>query len=617
MKPLSNTYQKMAVVAMLLYATAVQGQLTTGGDFGGGYLWKHSQMTGKHMMHMEGKGNWWVSYKAKNFDWRLSLTAQYKDKDSEKRKVQIPYDNGQNPFLSVSASATSVYPFNLTARYDFNWRRPNKSVYSLWAMYDYEHVESNAKHFATTISLHDNMFYVRTEERKTVSNEFAVGYCGTTQLNACGLALHSSADIMVRGKTVKDEWMRGQLNLLMMDMTPKDIRGWEMHPDYFDYAVKADVSLTDTVVSTPSTRLMVGGGIRFKADGEHFEHELRVPDEKDSRVVAEHVFIDQRATGFRYFVEPYLCADWRSGKWALNAEYGLRLYHMTTTDKTGHAVLLFNVADTDHPLSGSSFSHFTPLVNGRARLTYKAGRHHSVSLTNTIANRLPSNQQSVLCFVQASDYNKLLLGNPHLKPEVKVRMALEHTLSSGPFAATTELSVERIHNQMDEYLYGCMLEGRNELARVTLNIANVSICKVSETLAWNSKRVKASATVWKHWARNEGIGSVFEGCDKDNNNYGWKLEGKAHLGCGWLVATNLQYTGEYLTVASLKKRVWQSSTVVVEKDFGPITLYLHASRLIDPNIRLTQFMPRTQSFEVTEYRASNRMLMVGCRWSLR
>lgn len=233
MKPLSNPYQILAVVVLLLYATAAQGQLATGGDFGGGYLWKSSQMTGKHMTHTEGKGNFWVMYKAKNHDWRLSLTAQYNDMDGEKHKAQTSYANAEHPVYSMTASTTSVNPFNLTVRYDYNWRRPDKSCYSLWALYDYEHVESDAKHFATKTAPHiDDMFYVRTEDRRTVSRELAVGYRGTTLLNARGWSLRSSADIMVRRKTVSDEWVRSQHSLVMKDMMPKDVRGWEMHPDY-------------------------------------------------------------------------------------------------------------------------------------------------------------------------------------------------------------------------------------------------------------------------------------------------------------------------------------------------------------------------------------------------
>jgi hypothetical protein len=36
---------------------------------------------------------------------------------------------------------TNEKPFNLTARYDFNWRQADKSTYSLWTQYDYDHLD--------------------------------------------------------------------------------------------------------------------------------------------------------------------------------------------------------------------------------------------------------------------------------------------------------------------------------------------------------------------------------------------------------------------------------------------------------------------------------------------
>ena len=116
-----------------------------------------------------------------------------------------------------------------------------------------------------------------------------------------------------------------------------------------------------------SKHVVLGGGIRFKGDGERFLHDNNETT-SSSQVKSKAVSINQRATGFRFFVEPFLSGRWSSGKWQMNAEYGLRLYRMSTTEKTGHAVTLYNFMDSRHPLSGSSFTHFYPLVNGRARL---------------------------------------------------------------------------------------------------------------------------------------------------------------------------------------------------------------------------------------------------------
>ena len=60
-------YLIVAVLIMLLHTAGVQAQLTTGGDVCGGYLNKHQ----------EESGNLWLGYKARDYDWRLSLTGSH------------------------------------------------------------------------------------------------------------------------------------------------------------------------------------------------------------------------------------------------------------------------------------------------------------------------------------------------------------------------------------------------------------------------------------------------------------------------------------------------------------------------------------------------------------
>ena len=613
MKPGIKIYQCFVLLFMLLHATAIQAQLTTGGDVAGGYLWIDPHMLDDRLNHLEGNGNLWLGYKAKNYDWRLSLTGKYKDVDGEKEVFDIDLEVGDDPTLTTTSTDTNEKPFNLTARYDFNWRRPDKSAYSLWTLYDYEHRDyENSSLGEVSYMSSTEMFFGRIQQKKDVSHRMSVGYHGTTQLNAPGWVLSSNADVSLLKRKVNDAWRLYNQYVGYFDDTPPDTLGWEMIPDYTDYAVNAGLELTDTVYSRQTSRLVLGGGLRFKGEGERFLHEAEMGNDLEDAQSEK-----QEATGFRFFVEPFLSASWRSGKWSVNAEYGLRLYHMNTTENTGHAAQLYRYLDMGvEPLTGSSFSHFTPLVNGRAKLTYTFSKHHSLSLANSISNRLPSNQQAVLCYVQTDEFNKVFLGNPDLKPEVRILFTLDHTLTYGPFSATTGVSAERTNDLMESSLFRSKVGSRVVTTRTMQNDADASIYKLSETLVWNNKWLKASATIWKHWAHHQGIGSIRGGREVDDQNWGWNLNARADFGQGWAMATNFSFVGENKTIASQTNRMWQSSTVSIEKRFGPVTLYLNASRLVDPSYQIKRYNSDGDEIYNNIIRSNNRIVMLGCRWSL-
>lgn len=612
------TYRIMAVLALLLQAIASLAQLTMGGDVAGGYTRLNSNEYDDDLKHTEGKADLWLGYKTKHYDWRMSLSAKYRDLDSESRIDDISVADNDSTSIMTTLSSTNDKPFNLSARYDFNWRQPNRSNYSLWALYDYKHVGSNSSIIGLTDFINSDFnVFGRYEEKKDVSHRMSAGYRGTSLLDAHGnWVLHSNADVMLMKRKVNDGWMRYQVDFTDLDdAQPTNVLAWEMNPDYTDYAVNAALHLTDTVYSKPASRLLLGGGIRFKGEGEHFRHDAELSDPDVPEIKPENVFINQHATGFRYFVEPFACGDWVSGKCSLNAEYGLRLYHTNTTDKTGHAVALYNIAEKGHPLSGNSFTHFTPLVTGRSKLKYTLSKHHSLTLTNSLSNRLPTNQQTVLCFVQMTEFNKVFLGNPHIKPEVRMQLGLDHTLTSGPFSATTGISAERNNNQMSVCIYNCTLAERQELALMMQNVADVTTYKLSETFAWNSKWLKASATLWGQSAHHKGIGSVYGFSAINDNCWGWKVDTKVNLGYGWLIATDFQFASRYKTISSEVSRMWQSSTASIEKRFGHITLYLNASNLIDPITRFTNYDTKGNMIYLSERRANNRIFILGCRWS--
>lgn len=602
MKTWNRPYQIVAVLMMCLHAVGVQAQLTTGGDVAGGY----------RQQHHEENGNLWLGYKASDYDWRLSLTAKYKDVEGETEVSDINLKYGGNPILTSTATNTDEKPFNLTARYDFNWRRPDKSAYSLWLLYDYEHMDfENAFKGTESASGETYLFFWKRQHKKDVSHMLSVGYRGATRLNTSGWTLKSNADVTLQNRHVNDAWQSYNQYINYADDSPLDTLKWELYPDYMDYTVNAGLELTDTVYNRENSRFVLGGGLRFKGEGERFRHDAEMSNPGDA------ISLEQESTGFRFFVEPFLNTTWQSGKWSVNAEYGLRLYRMTTTDKTSHAVQLYNFLDlgTD-PLSGEHFSHFTPLVNGRAKLTFAFSKHHSLSLTNSISNRLPTNQQTVIRFVQTNEFNKVLLGNPDLKPEVRIQFSLDHALTYGPFTATTSVSAERTNHLMEYFFFGCRVAGRLLIAQSTINDANALVYRLSETLAWKNKWLKASATIWRHWAHYQGVEGIRAGREVDDKSWGWNLDAKADLGCGWQMATNFRLMGGFQTVATQVARMWQSSTVSIEKRFNPITLYLNANRLVDPTNRIIRYNSEGEEIYHSESRMNNLIVMLGCRWSL-
>lgn len=612
MKTGNRPYQIVAVLIVFLHAVGVQAQMTTGGDVSGGYVWIHSHVTDEHLKHHEESGNLWLGYKANDYDWRLSLTAQYKDVEGETEVSDIDLKYGGNPILTSTYTDTDEKPFNLTARYDFNWRRSEKSTYSLWLLYDYEHMDfENAFKGTESASGESYLYFGRLQHKEDVSRKLSVGYRGATQLNTAGLTLKSNADISLQTRQVTDAWQSYNRYIGFSDDTPQDTLGWKMKPDHMDYTVNAGLELTDTVYSRETSHLVLGGGLRFKGEGERFRHDAETGNTGDA------ISVEQESTGFRFFVEPFLSTAWRSGKWSANAEYGLRLYRMTTTDNTSHAVQLYRFMDMGKdPLSGHHFSHFTPLVNGRAKLTYAFSKHHSLSLTNSVTNRLPTNQQAVLCFAQTNEFNKVSLGNPDLKPEIRIQFSLDHTLTYGPISATTSVSAERTNHLMEYYFFGCRVGSRYVIAQSTMNDANASVYRLSETLAWKNKWLKASATIWRHWAHYQGVEDIRAGREVDDKNWGWSLDAKADLGRGWQMATNFRFMSGFQTVATQVDRMWQSSTVSIEKRFAPVTLYLNANRLVDPTNRIIRYNSEGDEIYHSTNRTNNLIVMLGCRWSI-
>ena len=147
-------------------------------------------------------------------------------------------------------------------------------------------------------------------------------------------------------------------------------------------------------------------------------------------------------------------------------------------------------------------------------------------------------------------------------------------------------------------------------------MADVTTCRVSETFAWNNKWLKASATLWKHWAHHHGIGNNYSGHTLNDDNWGWRLDARATLGRGWLIATNFQFMGGYKTLTTQYSRRWQSSSASIEKRLGPVTLYLNADRLIDPVSLVEKYDTTGNLIYLMEARTSNHIVMLGCRWSL-
>ena len=620
-------YQITFVLALLLQPLAAHAQLQSGGDVAGGYWWNNSHRFDPRLKHAEGKGNLWLGRKAGNRDWRLSLTGNYKNVDGEMTVDDVSYADNDTTSYSSTNTSTNSKPLNLSARYDYNWRSSDKSTYSLWGTYDYTKTSYENSSVGYTFLQASSDTFGRFEAKKDRGHKGSVGYSGTTLLNAPGWVLRSKADVSLLRRTVDDTWLRYQISAVNKDVAIADAKLWEMYPDYTDYTFHAALELTDSVYSRPAARLVLGGGVRFNGEGERFLHDFDIIGMYDTAIKPDSIFIDQRATGFRYFVEPFVSGDWLKDKWSLKAEYGLRLYHMSTTEETGHAVILYNYMDKDHPLSGNSFSHFTPLATGNAKVAYTLSKHHSLSLSNTLSNRLPTNQQAVLGFVQSEEFNKVSLGNPNLKPEVKMQLSLDHTFTSGPFSAQTGVTLGRQNNQMEYYYYGCMLEGRNQIARVMLNVADVTTYKLFETLAWKNRWLKASATLWWQRAHHQGTGGVFGECVVNDNSWGWSLVAGADLGCGWRVATDFQYMSANRNVVTEYSRSWPSSTVSVEKriplpklpkhqDRGSLTFYLTATSLFDPDFQITKYDTGGRQIYSNIIRANNRIATLGCRWTL-
>lgn len=97
------------------------------------------------------------------------------------------------------------------------------------------------------------------------------------------------------------------------------------------------------------------------------------------------------------------------------------------------------------------------------------------------------------------------------------------------------------------------------------NNADASIYKLSETLAWNSKWLRTSATIWRNWAHYQGIGHILSGREIDDKNWGWNF---------------------------------------------------NASRLVDPIHEIKRYNPNGYEIYNVTNRMNNRIVMLGCRWSL-
>ena len=75
-----------------------------------------------------------------------------------------------------------------------------------------------------------------------------------------------------------DEWQSYNQYVGYDDDTPSETLGWVMLPHFKDYAVNAGLELTDTVYSRETSRFVLGGGLRFKDEGERFRHDAEILD---------------------------------------------------------------------------------------------------------------------------------------------------------------------------------------------------------------------------------------------------------------------------------------------------------------------------------------------------
>lgn len=605
------------VIVMLILASKVQAQLTTGGDIAGGYLWTDSNINGNPQYHFEGSGKLWLGYKAENYDWRVTMKGGYKDQEGEKTTTDVSYADTLDANSNTTISHTRNKPMSIDTRYDLNWQQPDKSTYKFWAQYRYTDSQHSYFLFGVYHNLHkSDEGNFRVDMKEETGHHMTVGYSGTTMLNGRGWVLKSAANLSLTKRKVDDLW-----GIVHVDITnPEEpasisVREWNMHPDYTDWAMNASLQMADTVMSTSVSKLMLGGGIRFKSEHETYMHDAEVTggiNAEKSKVDC----VEQHVTGTRYFLEPFVNGEWNSGRWSLRAEYGARLYHMTTSDKKGTGVAIYNLMDPSQPLSDNSISHFKTMVAGLADLTCKLSKHHSLTLTNKIGNRLPTHQESVLGFVQSVEYNKVILGNPNIKPEISNHYALSHTFSSPRFSAKTSVSAEFTHNQINTYLYDCTIDGWEERAQIALNVADVATFTVSESVTWQNKWLTTKAEVWGKLSNNRGTGPIFGGKTVDDSNWGWKLEAKAKLGHGWQVNTDFQHESGYKTIAMDMSPSWPSSSINLEKQFKQITLYVNTRNLIDPTFRLSINDTEGQSIYSLKSYMNNRIVMIGCRWTL-
>ena len=124
------------------------------------------------------------------------------------------------------------------------------------------------------------------------------------------------------------------------------------------------------------------------------------------------------------------------------------------------------------------------------------------------------------------------------------------------------------------------------------------------------------ATLWFNRAHYQGTGKDFGEKVVNDNSWGWEWDAKVDFGCGWLFTTAFRYRSRFKTMMSDVDRMWQTATVSIEKRFGYVTLYLKGNSLINPASRYSRYDMKGNMVYDSENRKSNRIVLLGCRWSL-
>ena len=533
-----------------------------------------------------------LKYKHPSLVWSAVLDGRWEPKDSETRRGSLKDQ------VAVTDKIMRSHPVTAGFRSDLSWTPAPSRQYDSWIRYQYRHDrgENETSNMSLGLENLDINSYNYYYERPLMNEHGLSGGVKTRhQLGGPWRELQSAFSVETAFNRQVNGWF-------VYKSSTSEAAGWiyQITPDNTDLNTSFQVHLRDSVLRGKA-RLVLDPGLRLETlhDLDHNSGatlDVDVWMDEDKEVWIDSVRLRERFDFLTVKAEPYLAAalSWKSLE--VNADYGLQFHGRRLNDDDHHQPL--------------SLHGIYPV--GKGSLRWRMGRHHRLSLNNSLSVTHPDYFQ--ICWYERTGgyLNQLYRGNEKLPSTLQRTYGLGYDFSTSHFNSSTSFTLTRKVNETDQTWTEEEIEGRLYKVFTWTDAADSWALGIAQKLGYEGKYLSAHAGVVYNLTERIARDS---GKKKDATDWTLTADAEGRLGRGWTVKADARYRSKVATFFSIFGE-YCVLNARIQKQWKDLTIYVEGRDLLDG--------PRTTSFESVDHserwleitRSNRRLVVLGLKWAL-